>query len=333
MNVKRSPRVITTVLVVVLTLFVFNILVKSFFASSFDPPILASPSLRDLVDAVEGIVEDFIVDHDCAPQLFRIAWLDATTYDSADGTGGPHGDIMTMNHSAPALAGLSATIELLRPVVDHFAAKLSVADVISVAGRTALRALGGASVPWRSGRADSSPHPLYLRSRNDQGPKGTVSAVTLQARHLLSDASVANVESFLARIGVSDPCERAAAVALDEIGRSRPKADTPTARSEPRTKALVKESGAGDGRFFRSLVARWKAYQNKEVELADLSNGGMIEGSETTLMGDPASEKCIRKFARDDDAAVMAIGRMAFKIFNLGLDFDKLRYSGREGGY
>jgi len=89
------------------------------------------------------------------PTFVRLAWHASGTYSKVDGTGGSNGATMNMKPECAwgANAGLTGARVLLAPVAAKHG--LSDADVWTLAGATAIEAMGGPVIPWKKGRTDS----------------------------------------------------------------------------------------------------------------------------------------------------------------------------------
>jgi cytochrome c peroxidase len=92
------------------------------------------------------------------PTIVRLAWHASGTYDKETDTGGSGGGTIRfaeeLQHTANA--GLTRIICVLEPVHQKYAAAgLSYGDLYTLAGVTAIRTLGGPTIPWGFGRSDA----------------------------------------------------------------------------------------------------------------------------------------------------------------------------------
>uniref|UniRef100_A0A7S4BLV4 Plant heme peroxidase family profile domain-containing protein n=1 Tax=Chrysotila carterae TaxID=13221 RepID=A0A7S4BLV4_CHRCT len=88
----------------------------------------------------------------------RLAWQSASTFRVTDYLGGANGARIRFSPQAdwPENAGLDQAIALLKPVKDKYGDKLSWADLIVLAGTTALKSAGAKVEPFCGGRTDAS---------------------------------------------------------------------------------------------------------------------------------------------------------------------------------
>ncbi|KAI9202721.1 heme peroxidase [Polychytrium aggregatum] len=94
-------------------------------------------------------------DGSLGPLLVRLAWHASGTYDRKTGRGGSNGATMRFEPESTDEAnnGLDWAREYLEPVKDKHP-WISYADLWTLAGVVAIRAMGGPEVPWRPGRRD-----------------------------------------------------------------------------------------------------------------------------------------------------------------------------------
>lgn len=98
------------------------------------------------------------------PNMIRLAWHCAGTYRSTDGLGGCDGARIRFppesewgDNNGLIMAdddGRGATIEVLRPIKDSYGSDLSWADLIVLAGDTAIENMGGPQIDFCGGRTD-----------------------------------------------------------------------------------------------------------------------------------------------------------------------------------
>merc|ERR1719192_856611 len=92
------------------------------------------------------------------PLFVRLAWRCASTHRVTDYTGGCNGARIRLSPQKdwPINAGLDAALALLAPVKEEFGDALSWADLIVLAGNTALEEAGAPKLPFCGGRTDAS---------------------------------------------------------------------------------------------------------------------------------------------------------------------------------
>lgn len=131
------------------------------------------------------------------PLFLRLAWQCANTFRQTDYMGGCNGARLRLEPqiSWPQNAALDKALELLSPIKESFGAGLSWADLIVLAGTTALEDAaaesGGIDIPFKGGRTDvppkeeSSETPSYLTFRLDGGSTSDTVATVYDAGYIL----------------------------------------------------------------------------------------------------------------------------------------------------
>jgi len=95
----------------------------------------------------------------CAPKLVRLALHDAITYRGATRTGGANGSVCTPRELGHATnAGLAGTASALEAMQARYE-RITLADVVQLAGVVGVEAMGGPSVRFTPGRRDSKVAP------------------------------------------------------------------------------------------------------------------------------------------------------------------------------
>ncbi|WFC98390.1 cytochrome-c peroxidase [Malassezia yamatoensis] len=94
-------------------------------------------------------------DGSIGPVIVRLAWHASGTYSKEDDTGGSNGAGMRYEEEGgdPANAGLQHARVFLEPIKKKHD-WLSYADLWTLAGVTAVKAMGGPDIPWKPGRTD-----------------------------------------------------------------------------------------------------------------------------------------------------------------------------------
>ena len=145
---------------------------------------LPSPVLAASVDykAVAADVMDLVkADPDRGPTLVRLAWHSSGTYDKMTSTGGSgEGTIRFKEELAHGgNAGLADTaVKWMEPLYQKHPS-LSYADLYTLGGVASIKAMGGPTIPWSSGRVDAlDPAAVTPDGRlpnADSGPQGAES--------------------------------------------------------------------------------------------------------------------------------------------------------------
>jgi catalase (peroxidase I) len=134
-----------------------------------------------------------------APLFVRMAWQCANTFRQTDYMGGCNGARLRLEPqiSWPANAALDSALELLQPVKDAFGADLTWADLIALAGTTALEVSSGCdgfAIPFTGGRSDATageglPTPDYLQFQLSGGAATDTVAALQNAQAMLGLSS------------------------------------------------------------------------------------------------------------------------------------------------
>ena len=146
-------------------------------------PPLPAQAAADGVDykAVSSDISKLITKNpDWGPTLVRLAWHSSGTYDKMSKTGGSGQGTMRFKEefSHGANAGLSDTaIPWMETIYTKYSKDgLSYADLYTLAGVTAIKTMGGPTIPWSHGRVDtmdpSAVTPDGRLPAADSGPKG-----------------------------------------------------------------------------------------------------------------------------------------------------------------
>lgn len=124
---------------------------------AFQNPLPAPPAELADFDAVADKL-NAVISTEKAPLLVRLAWRCAATHRVTDYTGGCNGARIRL---APQKdwdinMGLDQALSFLEPVKTKFGDNLSWADLIVLAGNTALEKLGAPKLPFCGGRTDAT---------------------------------------------------------------------------------------------------------------------------------------------------------------------------------
>lgn len=153
---------------------------------SINPP----PSFAAGADykAVAADIADMVSqDPDKGPTLVRLAWHSSGTYDKMTKTGGSGGGTIRFKEELEhgGNAGLGETAEKwLEPIKKKYGDSLSYADLYTLGGVSAIKKLGGPTIPWSSGRVDENPEKVTPDGRLPNADSGPAGADKTDADHL-----------------------------------------------------------------------------------------------------------------------------------------------------
>lgn len=149
--------------------------IKPVYADSVDYKSVSS----DIMDLIKG-------DPDKGPTLVRLAWHSSGTYDKISKTGGSGGGTIRFKEelSHGGNAGLAVTaVQWLEPIHTKYAG-LSYADLYTLAGVVSIKALGGPTIGWSSGRVDEPVEAVTPDGRLPNADIGPALADKSDADHL-----------------------------------------------------------------------------------------------------------------------------------------------------
>ena len=128
---------------------------------------------KDIAEAIEAEDEKRGDGTSIGPTLVRLAWHASGTYSIHDKTGGSNGATMRMSPEKDwgANAGLAGARSFMEPIAKKNG--MSMADAWTLAGVAAIENMGGPSIPWRSGRSDSSTPTKVPDGRLPDADKGS----------------------------------------------------------------------------------------------------------------------------------------------------------------
>jgi cytochrome c peroxidase len=133
----------------------------------------------DYQAAANDIMALVTADPDKGPTLVRLAWHSSGTYDKMTKTGGSgQGTIRFQEELAHGgNAGLGDTAVPWLETIHAKHPNVSYADLYTLAGVAAIKAMGGPTIPWRAGRVDAvtpdgTVTPDGRLPNADSGPKG-----------------------------------------------------------------------------------------------------------------------------------------------------------------
>lgn len=260
-------------------------------------------------------------DGSAGPVIVRLAWHSAGTYDAETDTGGSNGAGMRYEAEGgdPANAGLQHARLFLEPVKAQHP-WITYADLWTLAGVTAIKAMGGPDIPWYPGRTD------YVDD-SKLPPRGRLPDGALGADH---------VRAIFYRMGFGDR-EIVALSGAHNLGRCH------TANSGFEGK-WVNNPTRFSNQYFRLLVSEeWKEkkLESGTVQFAAVDpvteDELMMLPTDMALVKDPEFLKWVRVYAKDKDAFFEDFKNAFLKLMELGIRRDadgKVTNSDNEkGGY
>jgi cytochrome c peroxidase len=169
--------------------------------------ILSNELLRTLENNLESQSTNSIV-----PTLVRLAWHTAGTYQKLDNTGGSNGGYMRFSPECDWKA--NAGLKVARDYLEQFKAKypnVSYADLWTLSGVVAIKAMGGPEIPWRRGRIDAESPP----SRNSTVTEDRLPRADC-GNH---EANIQHIREIFERIGGLSEKEMVALIGAHAVGR------------------------------------------------------------------------------------------------------------------
>lgn len=260
-------------------------------------------------------------DGSAGPVIVRLAWHSAGTYDAETDTGGSNGAGMRYEAEGgdPANAGLQHARLFLEPVKRQHP-WITYADLWTLAGVTAIKAMGGPDIPWHPGRTD------YVDD-SKLPPRGRLPDGALGADH---------IRAIFYRMGFNDQ-EIVALSGAHNLGRCH------TANSGFEGK-WVNNPTRFSNQYFRLLVSEeWKEKKLESgiVQFAAVDpiteDELMMLPTDMALVKDPEFLKWVKVYAKDKDAFFEDFKNAFLKLMELGIRRDadgKVTNSDNEkGGY
>ncbi|GAA5876845.1 hypothetical protein JCM8547_002406 [Rhodosporidiobolus lusitaniae] len=258
-----------------------------------------------------GAVRDSIVsilkqpdydDGSIGPVLVRLAWHASGTYDLETNTGGSNGAGMRYECEGgdPSNAGLEHARLFLEPIKAQHP-WITYADLWTLAGVAAIRAMGGPEVPWKPGRTD-------FVDDSKCPPRGRLPDGAQAADHIR--------EVFQKRMGFNDQ-EIVALLGAHSLGRCHSDRSgfhgawsiTPTKFSTQFYKMLLK---------FKFEKKVWEG----PVQNEDLGEELMMLPTDMALIDDTAFRKYVEIYAEDRDRFYKDFADVFAKLIELGVERD-----------
>lgn len=154
-------------------------------ASSVRPPAALADDAVDYKAVASDIASLIESDKDKGPTLLRLAWHCSGTYDKKSGTGGSSGGTIRFQSELAhgGNAGLTNAVKWLEPLKSKYPS-VSYGDLYTLAGVVAIKEAKGPTIPWSSGRVDTSEDTVTPDGRLPAADKGSPEKT---ASHLRKD--------------------------------------------------------------------------------------------------------------------------------------------------
>eukprot|EP00954_Amorphochlora_amoebiformis_P030722 1395109-Amorphochlora_amoeboformis.AAC.1 len=243
--------------------------------------VLGQPDYASIRKEIEDILEDLDYDDGSyGPILVRLAWHNAGTYSTFDGTGGSSGAGMRFAPEAndAANAGLEVARNFLEPIKAKHP-EISYSDLWSLAGTVAIESMGGPTFKWKGGRKDIS-------DAKECPPQGRLPDASRGADHL---------RAVFYRMGFNDQ-EIVALSGAHVLGRCHPDR---SGFKGPWVNSMTTFSNE----YFRELfentwtVKKW----NGPLQYEDKSGNLMMLPTDMEIIKDPIFKVYAEKYYKDEE--------------------------------
>jgi cytochrome c peroxidase len=265
---------------------------------------------KDIIKIIDDEAERRDDGTSIAPTFIRLAWHQSGTFSAKDGTGGSNGSHMRMSPESDW--GCNAGLGPARDALNALAKKhgMSHADIWTLAGATAVEAMGGPVVPWRKGRTDSEKPTTVPDGRLPNADNGS------------RKADVQHIRDILGRMGFNDR-EMVALCGAHAVGRCHTNA---SGYWGPWTFAEATFSNE----YFRLLVEeKWtvkKTHEGKKwtgpMQFEDPTGKIMMLPADMSLLEDPEFRKWVEAYAKDEQLFFKDFSSAFSKMMELGVKFD-----------
>ncbi|CAM9809291.1 unnamed protein product [Chrysoparadoxa australica] len=276
-----------------------------------------SPSEIDITDIIDADSERRGNGQSIGPTFVRLAWHSSGTYCKHTRTGGSCGATMRFSPEKDwgANAGLQTARDMLEPVKKKYP-NMSTADLWTLAGATAVEAMGGPEIKWRPGRTDSEKPTTVPDGRLPNADMGGVGA------------TVQHVRDIFGRMGFNDQ-EMVALIGAHALGRCHTNA---SGYWGPWTRAETTFSNE----YFRLLLEEtWtlkKKHEGKPWtgpdQFEDPSGELMMLPADIALIWDKDFRAICEKYAKDEDLFFKDFAAAFTKLTELGVKFPAEASSG-----
>ncbi|KAG6359624.1 hypothetical protein INS49_013146 [Diaporthe citri] len=242
-------------------------------------------------------------DGSAGPVIVRLAWHSAGTYDAETDTGGSNGAGMRYEAEGgdPANAGLQHA-RLFLETVKRQHPWITYADLWTLAGVTAIKAMGGPDIPWYPGRTD------YVDD-SKLPPRGRLPDGALGSDH---------IRAIFYRMGFSDQ-EIVALSGAHNLGRCH-------AANSGFEGKWVNNPTRFSNQYFRLLVSEeWKEKKLESgiVQFAAVDpiteDELMMLPTDMALVKDPEFLKWVKVYAKDKDVFFEDFKSAFLKLMELGI--------------
>eukprot|EP01025_Chloroclados_australasicus_P035256 TRINITY_DN3594_c0_g3_i2.p1 TRINITY_DN3594_c0_g3~~TRINITY_DN3594_c0_g3_i2.p1 ORF type:complete len:322 (+),score=50.27 TRINITY_DN3594_c0_g3_i2:109-1074(+) len=263
----------------------------------------------DALRSAKKECEELIKRANCAPIMVRTGWHDAGTYNVADGTGGATGTLrFDVEINAAPNAGLSLALKLLNKTKkDH--PEVSWADLMQMAGATAIEVAGGPKIDMLYGRKDAEEHECGdttgLPAGNSPFPQ--------------DDTAAGHLRTVFYRMGFNDQ-EIVALSGAHTLGRAfKQRSGIPKVDETKYTKDGPGTKGG------QSWTEEWLQFDNsyfKEVK-EKMNPDLLVMETDDVIFKDPGFAPYANKYHDDNDAFMADYAAAHKKLSELGVTWDE----------
>lgn len=255
---------------------------------------------------------DYIDENNAMGNTFiRLAWHSCGSYDKKTGTGGSRNGTIRFKQELAhgGNAGLWKAVEELQPFVKAHP-EISEADLIILAGITALEEFGGPEIPFRLGRVDGGEELVPAEGNLPDADKGT------------KPKTIQHVRDVFYRMGFNDR-EIVALIGAHALGRCY---TSRSGYSGPWTNAEWTFSNE----YFRLLVEeKWTIKQwDGPEQYEDSSKQLMMLPADMALIWDPEFAKYVKMYAKDEELFFKDFAAAFTKLTELGVKFPREKWFG-----
>ncbi|KAI9094327.1 heme peroxidase [Phlyctochytrium arcticum] len=241
-------------------------------------------------------------DGSLGPVFVRLAWHASGTFDKNSRTGGSNG--ATMRFKPEANDGANAGLEHARAFLEPIKQKhswITYADLWTLAGATAIEAMGGPQIPWKSGRTDKDPKNMTAA---DVPPNGRLPDAAQGQDH---------VRQVFYRMGLNDR-EIVALLGAHSLGRCH---TDRSGYSGPWTYTPTRFSN----QYFKLLTSvDWvKKKWDGPLQYVDEDDELMMLPADMAVLWDPEFAKIAREYAKDQETFFKDFAAAFGKLLELGV--------------